>query len=163
MTTIVTEAEIRRPVADVFNYVTTPAHWLVWHPSSLSLHGATDHSLQVGEEVTEDFKVGGRKGSVNWKVIAREAPTRWPIAGEVAAGCGTITYSLHEIAEGTAFCREFVYAMPNLFAALLDRLFIRRRIGTCCWSLEASAEIGMNTELRLLQSALSGADRGSTE
>ena len=129
MTTIITRASIHRPIAEVFDYVTTPAHWLVWHPSSLGLHGATDHSLQVGEEVTEDFRVAGRKGSVTWKVIAREAPARWSIAGTVAAGGkGTITYILTQTADGTEFLREFNYAMPNWFAALLDRLFIRRRI-----------------------------------
>jgi len=30
--------------------------------------------------------------------------------------------------DGTAFRREFDYAMPNWFAAWLDSLFIRRRI-----------------------------------
>jgi len=129
MTTIVTTATIDRPITEVFDYVTTPAHWLVWHPSSLDLHGATDHPLQVGEEVTEDFRVAGRRGSVTWKVIARQAPVRWAIAGRVAAGgSGTITYTLSALDGGTAFRREFVYAMPNWFAELLDRLFIRRRI-----------------------------------
>jgi mannose-6-phosphate isomerase-like protein (cupin superfamily)/uncharacterized protein YndB with AHSA1/START domain len=129
MTTITTEAVIAKSPAAVFDYVTTPAHWPVWHPSSLGLHGATDHSLQIGEEVTEDFRVAGRKGSVTWKVVAREAPTRWAIAGKVAGGGnGTITYTLSQIPEGTAFSREFVYAMPNWFAALLDRMYIRRRI-----------------------------------
>ena len=129
MTVIVTETEIRRPVEEVFDYVTTPAHWLVWHPSSLGLHGATDHSLKVGEEVTEDFRVAGRRGSVTWRVVAREAPTRWAIAGTVAAGGkGTITYTLRQSVEGTEFRREFNYTMPNWFAALLDHLFIRRCI-----------------------------------
>ena len=129
MTTIVTTATIGRPVAEVFDYVTTPAHWLVWHPSSLGLHGATDHSLQVGEEVTEDFRVAGRKGSVTWKVVGRDAPARWAISGQVAAGgSGTITYTLTAAGHSTQFRREFVYAMPNWFADLLDRLFIHRRI-----------------------------------
>jgi len=129
MTTIVSQATIHRPIAEVFDFVTTPAHWLVWHPSSLGLHGATDHSLQVGEQVTEEFRVAGRKGSVTWKVIARDAPNSWAIAGIVAAGgTGTITYTLTATADGTAFRREFDYAMPNWLAALLDRLFIRRRI-----------------------------------
>ena len=129
MTEIVTEARIEKPVAVVFGFVTTPAHWLEWHPSSIALRGATDHSLEVGEEVVEDFRVAGRRGSVTWKVIAREAPTRWAIAGTVAAGgSGTITYTLHEDGSGTRFRRQFVYAMPNWFAALLDRLFVRRRI-----------------------------------
>lgn len=129
MTTIVSSTVIRRPIAEVFDYVTTPQHWLVWHPSSLGLQGATDHSLHVGEEVTEEFRVAGRKGSVTWKVIARDAPVRWAIRGIVAGGgSGTITYTLSPAAEGTAFRREFVYAMPNWFAELLDRLFVRQRI-----------------------------------
>jgi uncharacterized protein YndB with AHSA1/START domain len=129
MTIIVTREVIRRPIAEVFDYVTTPAHWLVWHPSSLGLRGATDHSLRIGEEVTEDFKVAGRRGSVTWKVIAREAPERWAIQGIVAGGgSGTITYTLTVVADGTAFCREFAYAMPSRLTELLDRLFVRRRI-----------------------------------
>lgn len=129
MTTIITQASIRRPIAEVFDYVTTPAHWRVWHPSSLGLHGATDHSLHIGEEVTEDFRVAGLKGSITWKVVAREAPTCWAIAGTVSAGgTGAITYTLTQTAEGTLFRRQFDYTMPNRFAALLDRLFVRRRI-----------------------------------
>jgi uncharacterized protein YndB with AHSA1/START domain len=129
MTTIVSEILIGKPVAVVFDYVTTPAHWLAWHPSSVALRGATDHSLHIGEEVTEDFRVAGRTGSVTWKVIARERPTRWAIAGNVAGGgSGTITYTLSQTGAHTSFRREFVYAMPNWFAALLDRLFVRRRI-----------------------------------
>jgi uncharacterized protein YndB with AHSA1/START domain len=129
MTVIVSEIVIHRPAAAVFDYVTTPAHWLTWHPSSVALRGATDHSLSVGEDVTEDFHVAGRTGSVTWKVIAREPPGRWAIAGTVVAGgSGTITYTLHDIPQGTAFRREFVYAMPNWFGALLDWLFVRRRI-----------------------------------
>ena len=131
MTTIVTNTVIRRPMAEVFDYVTTPQHWLVWHPSSLGVSGATDHSLQIGEEVTEQFRVAGRKGSVTWKVIAREAPARWAISGKVAGGGhGTITYTLSPLADGTTFRREFVYTMPNRFAELLDHLFLRRRIET---------------------------------
>jgi uncharacterized protein YndB with AHSA1/START domain len=129
MTTIVTQSGIHRPIDEVFDYVTTPAHWLVWHPSSLGLHGATDHSLQVGEQVTEEFRVAGRKGSVTWKVTARDAPNSWAITGIVAAGGkGPITYTLTATANGTTFRREFDYAMPNWFAALLDRVFIRSRI-----------------------------------
>jgi len=129
VTRIVNEIVIDRPVADVFEYVSTPAHWLVWHPSSLGLHGATDHSLHVGEEVTEQFRVAGRKGSITWYVVERVPPTRWAIAGRVAGGGeGTITYSLSRCGRATAFQRAFAYTMPNAFAALLDRLFVRRRI-----------------------------------
>jgi uncharacterized protein YndB with AHSA1/START domain len=129
MTTIVTEATIRRPLAEVYAFVTTPQHWLQWHPSSLGLSGATDHSLEVGEEVVEEFRVAGRRGSVTWRVVEREAPRLWVIAGRVAAGGqGTIRYTLAAQPDGTLFRRRFDYAMPNAFAALLDRVFVRRRI-----------------------------------
>lgn len=129
MTRIVSETQIAKPAAVVFDYVTTPAYWLVWHPSSIALHGAADHSLNVGEEVSEEFRVAGRSGCVVWTVVAREAPVSWAIAGKVASGGeGTISYTLREQAGVTQFRREFVYVMPNWFAALLDRLFIRRRI-----------------------------------
>lgn len=147
MTTIVTHSVIRRPMAQVFEYVTTPKHWLVWHPSSFGVSGATDHSLEVGEEVTEAFRVAGRKGSVTWKVIARDAPARWAISGRVAGGGhGTITYTLSPVAEGTAFRREFVYTMPNRFAELLDRLFVRKRIES--ESAEAVARLARAVEQR---------------
>lgn len=129
MTRIVNDIVIDREIEQVFEYVSTPAHWLVWHPSSLGLHGATDHSLLLGEEVTEQFRVAGRQGSVTWRVVESMPPTIWAITGKVAGGGdGTITYSLSAAGSATAFRREFVYRMPNPFAALLDRLFVRRRI-----------------------------------
>lgn len=131
MTTIVTESTINKPATQVFDYVTTPANWLTWHPSSLALRGATDHPLQVGEEVTEDFRVAGRKGTVVWTVVERDAPRRWVISGAAGdGGGGTITYTLTDIPGGTAFRRELAYRMPNALLALLDWLLIRRRIST---------------------------------
>ena len=70
----------------VFAYVTTPANWPKWHPSSLAVSGTTDHPLDLGEQVTEDFLVAGRRGRVVWTVVEREAPERWVIAGEVEDG-----------------------------------------------------------------------------
>jgi hypothetical protein len=35
--------------------------------------GAIDHSLKVGEQVTEDFRVAGRRGRARWTVIERAA------------------------------------------------------------------------------------------
>jgi len=129
MTTVTTEATIARPIEAVFDYVTTPRHWLVWHPSSLDVSGTTERSLLVGDEVSETFRVAGRKGRVVWRTVLRDAPIRFAIAGRVAGGGdGTITYTFTPAGDTTAFRREFVYAMPNAFAALLDWLFLRRRI-----------------------------------
>ena len=129
MSTIRTVVQIERPKEVVYDYVTTPENWLQWHPSSVSLDGARDHSLQVGEQVTEKFMVAGRPGSVTWTVTERQRPDRWAIRGQVpGAGDGTITYRLSRNAVGTRFEREFRYQMSNWVLAALDWLVVRRRI-----------------------------------
>lgn len=121
--------QIDAPVERAFDYVTTPGNWPAWHPSSLKVSGATDHSLKPGEQVTEEFYVAGRRGRVVWTAREREAPRRWVIEGQVqGGGSGTITYILTPHADGTTFEREFAYTMPNPLLALLDRLVLRRRV-----------------------------------
>jgi len=129
MSRIDTTIQIRRPIEQVFDYVTTPANWPKWHPSSLGVSDAIDHPLEVGEHVSEEFIVSGRRGRVVWKVRERLPPRRWVIEGQTEkGGGGTITYSLTPLHDGTKFEREFVYTMPNSLMTLLDWLFIRRRI-----------------------------------
>jgi uncharacterized protein YndB with AHSA1/START domain len=129
LTRIHTTIRTDSPVERVFEYATTPGNWPEWHPSSLGVSGATDHSLEPGEQVTEEFRVAGRRGRVEWTVRERTVPRRWVIEGKVkSGGSGTITYTLIPDTGGTTFEREFVYATPNGLLALLDRLVLRRRI-----------------------------------
>jgi uncharacterized protein YndB with AHSA1/START domain len=129
MSRVVSRATIARLPGEVFSYVTTPGHWPEWHPSSLGVTGATDHSLLVGEEVTESFLVAGRRGKAHWTVREREEPRRWVIFGLVErGGTGTITYTLTPQNGGTYFEREFTYEMNSPLLALLDRLVLHRRI-----------------------------------
>jgi uncharacterized protein YndB with AHSA1/START domain len=130
MTRIHDEIIIDRPVETVFDYVTTPGNWPHWHPSSLSVAGSTGHSLEVGEQVTEDFRVAGRQGQVVWTVTQREAPRRWIIEGQIVgrgAG-GTVAYTLTPAGSGTRFVREFSYPTRGLWFRLLNWLLIRQRI-----------------------------------
>jgi uncharacterized protein YndB with AHSA1/START domain len=130
VTRIHTTIRIGEPPERVFEYVTTPDNWPQWHPSSLGVHGATDHSLEPGEQTTEEFCAAGRRGRVEWTVRERETPRRWVIDGKVeGGGGGTITYTLTPDAGGTIFEREFVYDMPNPLLAMLNRLVLRRRSG----------------------------------
>lgn len=128
-TRIVTSAEIARPPAAVFAYVTTPGHWPEWHPSSLAVSGATDHSLQLGESVVEDFQVAGRRGRVDWRVVAREPDRLWRIAGRIGdRDAGVVGYTLSATASGTRFERTFEYRSPNLLFAILNALSLRGRV-----------------------------------
>ena len=112
MSRVETTIQIGRPVERVFEFVTTPGNWPKWHPSSLGVSGAVDHSLEVGEQVTEDFRVAGRLGRAVWTVREREAPKRWVIDGEAENGNrATITYTLTPTTDGTSFHRELVYSV----------------------------------------------------
>ena len=120
---------IARAPDAVFAYVTTPANWPKWHPSSLAVSGAADHSLSVGEKVTEDFRVAGRRGKVVWTAVRSAPPREWAIEGDVEGRkAGVVTYRLAPSAGGTRFDRELVYGSPNLLFLALNRLTIRERV-----------------------------------
>ena len=115
MTRIVSTALIARTPASVFSYITTPAYWPDWHPSSLAVSGATDHPLALGEQVTERYRVAGQEGTVNWTVSARDEPRRWTISGTIAGGAGasgTVSYMLAASGDQTRFERVFEYSTP---------------------------------------------------
>jgi uncharacterized protein YndB with AHSA1/START domain len=114
---IVTTTHIRRPPQQVFEFVTTPANWPLWHPSSVAVRGAVDHSLQAGEQVTEDYVVAGQPGTAIWTVRESSAPHHWLLDGVAANGNrATITYTVQPHDEGTAF--ERVLALTWLQTAL---------------------------------------------
>jgi len=128
-TRIQTAIEITKPIDVVFEYVTTPAHWPQWHPASLRVSAGADHSLTVGEQVREDFRVAGRRGSATWTVRQREVPSRWVIEGQSDQGGGaTITYTLSSLPNGARFERELVYGAPSLLFVFLNRFSLRAQM-----------------------------------
>lgn len=130
MTLIRTEIEIARDPRAVYDYVTTPSHWIDWHPSTRNVTGAAaNHSLQVGEEAVEDAVVAGRSLQVTWRCVERDEPRRWVISTAGGAVRGTVSYTLTASASGgTAFRREFVYPTNSLRFKLADALVIRRKV-----------------------------------
>ncbi|SAK90160.1 Polyketide cyclase / dehydrase and lipid transport [Caballeronia pedi] len=128
-TRIVSVVEIRRAPSVVFDFVTTPAHWPAWHPSSLSVQGKVDHPLDVGEQVVEAFRVAGRRGRVVWTVSDKAYPARWSIDGVIdGRAAGTVTYALTPEEKGTRFVREFTYRAPSLWFALVNRIVLKGMI-----------------------------------
>jgi Polyketide cyclase / dehydrase and lipid transport len=128
MTRITTSIRIRRPVGEVFDYVTTPANWPVWHPASISVSGSSDHPLRLGEEIVEEFVAGGRRGRATWRVTRRKAPHRWRIEASSPQGQAVISYLLSAEGIDTVFRRDLSYDMPKAWLALLDLLVLRRRM-----------------------------------
>jgi len=119
---VVTTILIQRPVEQVFDFLTTPGNWPLWHPSSLKVTGAADHSLLVGEQVTEEFVVAGQSGTAVWTVRERQAPHYWVIDGVAENGNrASIPYSLREHGGSTTFERvlEFTLLPPAFPGATL--------------------------------------------
>jgi uncharacterized protein YndB with AHSA1/START domain len=115
MEQVVTSVVISRTPDEVFEYVSTPANWPKWHPSSLGVTGAIDHSLEIGEACTEAYRVAGSEGSCVWTVIERDPGKYWKIAGKVIGrpSAGTVAYRIGPHEEGTFFEREFDYDTPT--------------------------------------------------
>jgi uncharacterized membrane protein len=129
MTRIRNSIQICRPIDEVFDFITTPANWPLWHPASVSVSDDADHCMGPGEEVTERINVAGHRGEARWRVRERSAPRHWVIDGAgTNGGCATITYTLTERLGGVDFERELVYTMPNPLLAVMDWLFIRSRM-----------------------------------
>jgi hypothetical protein len=106
---IVTTTHINVAMEELFDFLTTPGNWPRWHPSSLGVRGAVDHSLDAGEQVTEDYRVAGQNGTAVWTVRERAAPVRWVIDGVAENGSAAIiTYTLTGDAHGTQFQRELI-------------------------------------------------------
>jgi hypothetical protein len=128
MTRIVVTISIHRPIGVVFDYITTPANWPAWHPASRAVSGSVDHSLLIGEQVTEEFVAGGRHGSCVWQVTRREVPYLWTITTSTPQVQAEITYRLSAQGETIIFERELTYVTSGLWFWVFDFLLMRRRM-----------------------------------
>ena len=115
MTRIVVTISIHRPIGVVFDYITTPANWPAWHPASHAVSGSVDHSLLIGEQVTEEFVAGGRHGSCVWQVTRREVPYLWTITTSTPQVQAEITYRLSAQGETIIFERELTCLTSGLW------------------------------------------------
>ncbi len=126
---VVNAVRIHRDISEVFDFFTTPKNWPRWHPASISVDGATDHSLSIGEEVGEEIRADSGKVHAVWRVAARDAPHLWRIEGAPGGGAEVaITYRLRRDGEDTVFEREMQYRFNRLWLRVLDPLFIRRHM-----------------------------------
>jgi uncharacterized protein YndB with AHSA1/START domain len=126
VTKILTSIFIARPVTEVYEYLTTAANWADWHPATLSVSGAADHSANPGETIVEEIHAGYRQERVTWKVTEKLAPYYWEIDGEgERGGVAVIIYRLSERPGGTLFLRELCYRMPNPLLTLLDWVYVQ--------------------------------------
>lgn len=126
MPTDVYDVIIKKPIEMVFNYVSTPAWWPIYHPTSKKVEPFVDHSLQVGESAVETCVIdplGLMKFVIHWTGIENDGSTLLKMEGraeEFGGAEGTITYRLSETESGTRFERTFDYEIGGIFGKLFE-------------------------------------------
>ncbi|MEW6553569.1 MAG: SRPBCC family protein [Actinomycetota bacterium] len=127
--TATVSTHIGRSIEEVFDFITTAANWVKWHPATVSVSGDVDHPALEGETIVEVVRFGMARDRFAWKVEEREAPHRWVIRAksERHGQKVKITYDLRPEAGGTHWEREMVFYLPGWFK-YLDKLFINRAL-----------------------------------
>ena len=121
-----TAIDIARPVADIFNYVTTPALWHTWHPATVSVRDVPDRPLIVGETMLELITVAGRRSEALWTVCACDSPSRWEIVTDTPDGAAHIVYRLTSTESGCRFHRTLDFRSKRWPWRALDSTLTRR-------------------------------------
>lgn len=128
MARILNRVAISADIEDVFSFVTSPASWVFWHPSTIAVHGCANHPLLLGEQVVEEFRALGRRHCVRWGVIEHVPPRRWAVQGiGEYLSAARLTYTFEQSGHVTVLSGEFVYRLPNLLLSLLGSFLIQRR------------------------------------
>lgn len=106
---------IRRPIELVFDYVTTPAWWPIYHPLSRKVEPYMTHSFGVGETLVETCEAGSLgliEFAIAWDATENDHRTRFAIVGHAAELGGAdarITYDFSDEADGVRFLRTLEY------------------------------------------------------
>lgn len=80
MTAIVTQIEIDAPHAEVFDYVTDPAHFTDWQEKVVGGHLDTGQP-EVGSLCHTTRRIGGAERDVTSKITTYDPPTAWSVHG----------------------------------------------------------------------------------
>ena len=124
---VVSSVRIHREIADVFDFFTTPKNWPRWHPASISVAGATDHSLAIGEEVSEEIRAGSGKVDAVWRVTARDAPHLWRFEGSRGGRGGLGGFGGGEEEGRQGFWRSRARPAPNELRIAIGRFPAKRK------------------------------------
>jgi uncharacterized protein YndB with AHSA1/START domain len=95
--------EIRRPVEEVFAFVTDPAAYPSWQPSLVRVQPHRPGPLRLGSEATEVRRFLGRELETTWTCVEHEPCTRSAIECEQGPVPFRGTFELEPRGAGTVF------------------------------------------------------------
>lgn len=77
---IVVQAEISRPIEEVFDYVTDPSRFSEWQANVTGGH-MSPGPAQVGSMCTTTRRVGGAEREVTSRLVTMDPPRAWGVRG----------------------------------------------------------------------------------
>ena len=120
-----TEIDIHRAPDQVFAFVTTPALWRQWHPATRSVRDVPDRPMVKGETIVEHIAFMGRSSEARWTVLVCDAPLRWEIGTDTAAGTAHIVYRVTATSTGCRFYRTLNFRSKQPLWRMLDSTLTR--------------------------------------
>lgn len=129
MPRVLNRIEIARDIGDVYDFVTNPATWPNWHPSTCKVTVTATGPLRAGGRVSEEFQAFGLRHRVDWTVIESHPPRRWVAAGAHRGGAATLEYTMEQSPGGTLVSGLFVYQFDSIWGRLFDAFVIREKLG----------------------------------
>ena len=112
---------VDRPVAAVFDIVTTARFWPLWHPATRGVEGDIDEPARLGDKIIEHVTIAGIEGTGTWTVTECDPPRHLALEADLAFGHLRIAYALTpEPGGGTRFQRDldFPELGPQVGAAM---------------------------------------------
>jgi uncharacterized protein YndB with AHSA1/START domain len=122
---------IRRPIAEVFRYVTDPTNEPAWHTDAAEARPLMTGPIGVGTRIAYVFPFMGRRSTSIGEVVAFEPPHLEAIHFD-SGPCGLkprITYRLDDLGGSVRFTRlaeADTRGLTRLIAPLMQRLLVRR-------------------------------------
>jgi len=122
---------IRRPIAEVFSYVSDPTNEPAWHIDAAEARPLTQRPIGVGSRIAFVFAFMGRRSTSTGEVVAFEPPHLEAIQFD-SGPFGLkprITYRFEDLGGSVRFTRQAEANTPGLtrlVAPFMQRLLARR-------------------------------------
>ena len=122
---------IRRPIAEVFAYVTDPTNEPAWHTDAAEARALTDGPIGLGSRTEYVFPFMGRRSTSTGEVVAYEPPHLEVLQFD-SGPFGLkprITYRFEDLGASVRFTRQAEAETPGLtrlLAPLMQRLLASR-------------------------------------